>query len=345
MKSLNYLLSISLLVSSVAFAADNYSTRQRANAAYDELDDSPSSNRKNSSNYDQGSNKNNGATKKSNDRYAQYEGKYAPKEPAQSKQQINALPEDFPLPVIMVLPSVSSKGVGSLQVVSNNPLAKAAMDGVNEYLTKNHYEVKSLEGSDALDNVIQVQNSLAGGEEDLAYLASLVLNADIYIKFTGAVDKKGFVTVELNAYESSTARLLGTQAATIDGQGRNSKIDQQANLRTAAKKAMPGLESKIISYWQDDVKKGNKYKVIMNIKGDYDDSQLEDLQDDITQNLKDQFKKTKVNTMTSKTIDMVVYSESDDVNDVYSQIRRSIKSIAPTKKINISKKLIIMDIQ
>lgn len=60
--------------------------------------------------------------------------------------------------------------------------------------------------------------------------------------------------------------------------------------------------------------------------------------------MKAKFKKAKVNTMTAKTIDMVVYSDSDDVNDVYSQIRKAVKSTASTKKINITKKLIIMDV-
>lgn len=349
MKYLSFIVGISLLLTPAVMAADN-SVRQRAKAAYDELDDEPSSSAPRSKkveNRDQSSYKNTANSEQKSSYPARNEVKAAPKQPVQQEpQKITALPDDFPMPVIMVLPSVSAKGTASLQVVSNNPYAKAAMDGVNEYLTKNHYEVKSLEGNDALENVIQVQNSLAGTDEDLSYLASLVLNADVYIKFSGSVDQKGFVTVELNAYESSTARLLGTQSATVNGQGRNSKADQQANLRIAAKKAMPGLEAKIISYWQDDVRLGNKYKVIMNIKGDYNDTQLEDLQDNVTQSLKSKFDKTKVNVMTSKTIDMVVYSPtSNDVNDVYSMIRNTIKPFAPAKKINISKKLIIMDIQ
>ncbi|MCQ2103164.1 MAG: hypothetical protein MJY98_08055 [Fibrobacter sp.] len=342
MKYLNLFIGFSLALTAFVFAAeDNHSTRQRANSAYDELDDAISA--KISKKFGR---QNEGASSQKNkdrhDRYSQYEGKYPAKEaPSQS---ITSLPADFPTPTIMVLPSVSGKGTASLQVVANNPYAKAAMDGVNEYLTANRYSVKSLEGSDNLDKVIQIQNSLAGSDEDLAYLASLVLNADIYIKYSGSVDKRGIVSVELNAYESSTARLLGTQSATVDGLGRNSELDRQANLRTAAKKAMPGLESKIVSYWQDDYRKGFKYRVIMNIKGDYDDNQLEDIREDIRQNLKDSFKNVKGNSMTSKTIDLVVYSDSDDVQDVYSQIRKVVKPIAPVKMINSSKKLIIMDI-
>ncbi|OWV06921.1 hypothetical protein B7993_03915 [Fibrobacter sp. UWH3] len=333
MNFVNYAIGFLVLFASIA-AADNgtVSTRKNANSAYKELDGSSTA-------------KKSGGEIKHTDRYSQYEGKYAPKDQPQSQPQvITSIPEDFPHPVIMVIPALNSKGLSGLQVVTNNPLARAAMDGINEYLTQRRYEVKYLEGNEALDKVIQVQNSLASSDEDLAYLASLVLNADVYIKFSGSVDRRGIVTVELNAYESSTARLLGTQNSTIDSHGRMEKIDQQANLKTAAKKAMPGLESKIYAYWADDLREGNKYKVIMNIRGDYDDSQIEDVEEDIVQNVKTKFKKAKVNTMTAKTIDMVVYSDSDDVNDVYSQIRKAVKSTASTKKINITKKLIIMDV-
>jgi len=325
MNSIKLILGISLLFAASAMAADETGvTRQRAQNAYSELDEKP---------------------RKTNDRYAQYEGKYIPKDDIKPQsKKTSIIPEDFPKPVIMVIPAVNSKGIGSLQVVANNPLARAAMDGINEYLTQRHYDVKYLEGSEELNKVIQVQNNLASSDEDLAYLASLVLNADIYIKYSGSVDKRGVITVDLNAYESSTARLLGTQNATINSHGRMEKIDQQANLKTAAKKAMPGLESKIYAYWAEDLQQGNKYKVIMNIRGDYDDNQIEDLEEDIVQNLKNSFKKVKTNTMTAKTIDLVIYSDSDDVNDVYSQIRKAVKSTASSKKINISKKLIIMDI-
>lgn len=321
----NLIIGFSLFLAiSTPFASETDATRQQAKNAYSELD---------------------GKKSKSSDRYAQYEGKYIPKSDLKPQNQSTRnIPDDFQKPVVMVLPATNSKGLSSLQVVTNNPLARAAMDGVNEYLTQNHYEVKYLEGSEELDKIIQVQNSLASSDEDLAYLASLVMNADIYIKFSGSIDKNGVVSVDLNAYESSTARLLGTQNSTINSHGRMERIDQQANLKTAAKKAMPGLESKIFSYWAEDQKQGYKYKVIMNIRGEYDDSQIEDLEEDIVQNLKKNFRKAKVNAMTAQTIDLVVYSDADDVNDVYSQIRKSVKATASTKKINITKKLIIMDI-
>ena len=314
-----------LILSGIAYSGakkdiSENDTRSRAKSAYDELD---------------------------NKNKVKKETKAAKGATRQVSKEQGSI-ETTPKPVIMVLPSINGKGASSLQQVSNNPFAKAVMDGLNDYLAQKHYEVKSLEGSVELEKIIQMQNDIAGNDEDLAYLASLALNADIYIKFTGSMDSKGFVTVDLSAYEASTARLLGSQNSSINSHGRTTDIDQQANLKSAAKKAMPSIEAQILSYWKEELKQGTQYKVIMNITGNYTDSSLEDLQDNIVEKLKPNFNKVKVNSMTSKTIDLVVYAQPDkyeDVNEVYKAIRQSTKSLAESKKLNITKKLIVMEVK
>ena len=327
MKAMKIFLGLSLIAATTSWAAaqkDNSAnaTRERAKAAYNELD--------------QG------------DKKAASPNAYAQTKKNGKSTNSTATAEVYPKPIIMVIPSANGKGINSLQQISNDPLAKAAMDGLNDYLAKKHYEVKSLEGSKELDKIVQMQNDIAGNDEDLAYLAGLALNADIYIKYATSLDSKGFVTIDLHAYETTTARLLGSQTSSINSHGRTAIIDQQANLKTAAKKAMPSIESQILAYWKDDIKLGFQYKVVMNITGDYSDSALEDLQDQITQKLKGNFNKVKVNAMTAKTIDLVVYAPSDkfeDVNEVYRTIRQTLKPMAETKKLNISKKLIVMEVK
>lgn len=251
-------------------------------------------------------------------------------------------------PVIMVMPASSGKDFSVQEVIASNPNARATMEGVMDYLTKRGYEVKSLEGSADLNSLIQMQNDIVGTEDDQSYLASLALDADLYIKFSGFLNNDGQVFVELSAYESSTARQLGSHSSSVNSHGRTSPLDMKANLKTAANKAMSGLEGRLLSYWQDDLKTGVQYKVIMNIKGAYGDSQLEDLQENVVSNLKASFNKVKVNAMTAQTIDIVVYADPekiDDAQSTYSEIRKLLKSLAETKKISISKKLIIMDIK
>lgn len=291
-----------------ASKGSNQDTRKRAQSAYSKLDDDYAGN----------------ATVKNKN--------FAGKTSTQNQTSI----ADMPKPVIMVTPVPSDQN------------SKATMEGVTEYLAKKGYEVKSPEGSSNLDNLIQMQNDIAGTEDDQNYLASLSLSADIYVKYSGTLNSNGQVTVELHAYETSTARLLGSHSSFVNSHGRTSPLDMKANLKTAAHKAMSGLEANLLSYWKDDLKQGVQYKVVMNIKGDYGDSQLEDLHESIIANLKAAFNKVKVNSMTSQTIDVVVYADPekmDDAQSAYSEIRKLLKNLAETKKISVTKKLIIMDIK
>ena len=252
------------------------------------------------------------------------------------------------LPNILVAPSLSGKGISELQVVQNNPMARTIMEAVNAYLTKKTYDVTSLEGQANLNDLVQMQNDIAENDDDLSYLASLALGADVYIKFSGNV-KSSTISVELNAYESSTARLLGSESAMDDDCGGSDQATISECLHRAATRAMPKLEKKIQAYWQKDLEQGIQYKIIMNIKGEFDEEdEIEDLHDDIVQGLKKIFKHVNVNVMSAKTIDVVVYADADEHPDsqtVYGSIREMLKNRANTKKINLTRKLILMDVE
>ena len=242
---------------------------------------------------------------------------------------------DIPRPVLMVLPAKNA---------SEN-FAKAAMEGINEYLTEKGYEVRSLEGSEDLSNLIQMQGDISGNGDDLSYVAGLALGADVYIKFSGAI-KNGMITSEISAYETSTARLLGTKTSSVQDHG-SAKENQRYLVHSAAQKAMPALERTIHSYWSDDLKKGVQYKVVMRIGDRFNGTTLEDLQDQGISALRNHFKSVKVNAMTEKTIDLVVYTNPEEYPDafaVYSAIRQSLASLAQAKKNNIVNKLIILEL-
>lgn len=238
------------------------------------------------------------------------------------------------IPTIMVVPP------------KDDPMYKAMAEAVNSYLTQKRFEVKSLEGNSQLDDVIRMQNDIANAEDDMSYLASLALGADIYLKFSGAVDPD-HITVELSAYETSTARLLGSQTAEVKNNGHTDQTNLRANAQSAMRKAMPGLEKKILSYWQADIAKGVQYKVVMNLKGEYTDGQIEELQEAVAKTMKESFSSIVINVMTAKTIDITVYADPAkfaDSQEVYSRIRTLLKPLAETKKLNITKKLILMDV-
>lgn len=266
--------------------------------------------------------------------------------PRQVAQPTSSYAANQPLPTIIVVPAQKTKGMSDLQAFQSNPNSRMAVEAINGYLTQRQYEVKSLSGQETLKEVVQMQQDIAEADEDLSYLASLALSADIYIKFSSSIEG-GTVLIELSAYEAATARLLGSQTsqATASGQSKGQVAEA---VFTAASRAMPGLEKKIKGYWEADRKNGVQYKVIMNLRGDFDEQRVEDIHDDVNMLVKKAFKRVNVNVMTAKTIDMTVFADMDkfsDSQEVYSYIRRSLKGSVTVKKINITKKLILVELK
>ena len=222
-------------------------------------------------------------------------------------------------PVIMVSPVLTMKD-GVPDMSAESPYSRTTAEAINGFLTKKNYEVKSIDGQSELSSILQMQSDIANTEDDLSYLASVALDADIYIS---------------------------SQSAVVRNNGHTSKININSNIGAAVRKAMPGLEQKILNYWKMDLAKGTQYKVVANIKGEYSDSQTEDLHDAIMKGLKGNFSSVKVNVMTAKTLDFVIYANPikyRDSQEVYSKIRQIFKPIAETKKINITRKLILMEL-
>ena len=249
-------------------------------------------------------------------------------------------------PTILVVPAQKTKGMSDLQAFQSNPNNRMATEAINGYLTQRQYEVKSLAGQESLNEVVQMQQDIAESNEDLSYLASLALGADIYIKFSASIEG-GVVLIELSAYEAATARLLGSQTSQASANG-SSRSEIADAVYAAASRAMPGLEKKIKGYWEVDRRNGVQYKVIMKLEGDFDEQRVEDIQDDVNQLLKKAFKRVNVNVMTAKTIDLTVFADMakfGDAQEVYSYIRRGMKGSVNVKKINITKKLILIEMK
>ena len=90
--------------------------------------------------------------------------------------------QDYTQPIIVVTPAMSSKGEAQEIAVDNN--SHSVQEAIHSYLTKKNYEVKSVEGQETLNEILQMQNDIANTEDDLSYLAGIALDADVYI-FTG----------------------------------------------------------------------------------------------------------------------------------------------------------------
>ncbi|MBR2059234.1 hypothetical protein SAMN05720761_1058 [Fibrobacter sp. UWCM] len=323
MRKLITLIALMGLMASLSFAADDAATRRRSAKAFDELD----------------------ADEARPAKRPAYE-KQAPARQAPAPRQQSIAMGNQALPTIIVVPAQKAKGMSDLQAFQSNPNNRMAIEAINGYLTQRQYEVKSLAGEETLGEVIQMQQDIAETEEDLSYLASLALSADIYIKFSASIEG-GIVLIELSAYEAATARLLGSQTSQAAANGQSKGAIAQA-VFDAANRAMPGLEKKIKGYWEVDRKNGVQYKVIMKLQGDFDEQRVEDIQDDVNMLAKKAFKRVNTNVQTAKTIDMTVFADMDkfaDSQEVYSYIRRGLKGSVTVRKINITKKLILIELK
>lgn len=121
--------------------------------------------------------------------------------------------EEIQVPIsILVLPDQNAPNLSELEIVNKNPYSRALMESLNSFFAKKNYELKSLEKEKELENFILTQNAISGKEEDIAYLASLYIGADIYVKFTGDLSSKE-INVQLNAYESTTGQTIGSSAS------------------------------------------------------------------------------------------------------------------------------------
>lgn len=241
-------------------------------------------------------------------------------------------------PSVMVLPAGTKNLNQSLEILNGDALSRAAANAINGYLTEKRYPVKSLEESSRLNEAIAVQGDISEQDEDLSYIASLSFGADVYIKFTSDIHR-GQILANLSAYESTSGRMLGTQTATVNDNGTR----KEELVASAMHKAMPGLERKILAYFEEDSKLGVPYKVILKLNRDDE----EVLYNRASRLLKQRFAKVLTNAMTKKTADFTVYvkpEECADVYEVYEAIRQTLGTSFEVKKDNLVQKLLILEL-
>jgi len=246
-------------------------------------------------------------------------------------------------PTVMVLPAMGSKGATSIEVIKKNPLAKTAMEVINAYMTERGYSVMSLETQNQLDEVVQLQDDIAGNDADLAYVAGLAVGADINISFAGSI-QKGHLVIDLNASDASTAQLIASESSRQKDEGEG----QRVLVQKAVKSAIVALEKKVRGELAKELAKGVQYKVVCRLTGKFTDEQAEDISNIVSMKIRKRFNKMQVKSMTRNTIDLVVYADPDKFEDaqmVYAEFYESLSGVAKVRRQNITKKLIILEIQ
>ncbi len=240
-------------------------------------------------------------------------------------------------PTIMVIPEVP-KGQTPIQVFDSNPLAKQAAAVIESYLTARKYDVIVPRAQEQLNDMTQMQGEMKGVDADPSYELALSLGSDVYIVYSGSVTN-GKASVQVKAYETTTGRLLGTEtgySATRSGAAQEALVEEAIN------GAIDNVLARLTAYWTDDLKQGIQYKLIFKVTGTFSD--IETVQDKLSDAISEGFAKSKENIVTDKTMDYQVWAKKDEfkqANNVYRFLKDKMKGTAKLTKVSINRKLII----
>lgn len=260
--------------------------------------------------------------------------------------------EAIGLPIIMVIPEVL-KGEDPVEAMSVDVTLKHAAQAIESYLTARQYDVKVPEQMRVLDSLSQAQYSLKGMEEDRSYQLALSIGSDVYITYTvdiqtrevgGSMVRKA--TVGVRAYETTTARLLGTDT----GYSKERPTADLVVIEEAIHGAIDNVLSRINAYWKRDLERGVQYKLIVSIEGNFDESEREDIAFAMNRVLKMSCKFVKENIVTGQTLDYLVWVEPDKIEDtrtLYGVLRTDFPiefRRGNLRSVSINRKLLLLKI-
>ncbi len=230
---------------------------------------------------------------------------------------VQDITEEVGLPTLMALPEVKP-GQNPLDELKSNSVLKQGASVIESYLTAKKYSVIA---PDQAEQIYQQQKALLtvkGAEEDLSYAIALSVGSDIYVTYTVTINTRMVGTTEVRkasvsvrAFETTTARLLGAET----GYSEESAAPATALVEAAVNNALDNVMGRINSYWQDDVKDGLQYKVIINVTGKFDEDTRYDLEDAIQKTLKKLCNKTKQNVSSNQTVDYLVWVTNPDMQN------------------------------
>ena len=259
------------------------------------------------------------------------------------------LAETIGNPFIMVLPAVQ-KGQSPIDLLRTNPEIKHAAAVIESYLTARQYDVVVPEQQESMESLNEAQMDLGDREEDYAYQLALSIGSDVYIAFSGTLEDAGYGTkkyaIAVRAYETTTARLLGTE--TGYSQGRKGEV--MVSIEEAMNDAIDKVLSRITNYWKKDVDKGIQYKLIFNLSTDFDEDQIEEIQFALMDAIESMSKSSKENIVTAQTVDYLIWCDPkkyDKSSKVYRYVKKYFKkeeTEGTLRKVNVNRKMILLKV-
>ncbi len=258
------------------------------------------------------------------------------------------LSEELGTPILMVLPDMP-KGASPFAGL-NRPRFKTAALAAESYLTALRYDVIVPEAAAALDDQVIGQQMIAGLDDDPSYCLALAMGSDIYMTCFADVEKGQYGTrkasVGMRAYETTTARLLGSET----GFSRARPAAEAVVIEEAARDAVDKVLSRITAYWKEDIERGVQYKVVASIAGTLESERVEAIQFAFSDILGNACEKKKELILSPSTMDFLVWvdpGEFESASDLYRHIKQKLTAAAPgisVSKLSLNRKLLVLEI-
>jgi len=254
-------------------------------------------------------------------------------------------------PTIMVIPQ-AKKGESPIDLLNSNETAKLAGGVIESFLTSKKYDVILPNQQSFLQDLTKTQASLQNQKEDLAYQLALSVGSDIYIDYSVQYSEAAYDTekyaVTVRAYETTTARLLGSET----GHSKARKGEKFVSIEEAMQEAMYNVLNRVSNYWKDDTVNGTQYKVIFQIQpGAFSQKQTQALQDAIADTVESVGKKSKENVVTNQTMDYVIWFNAKQANQtrkLWAKIRDTLGENYPNAALSIAnqnRKLLVINVE
>lgn len=229
---------------------------------------------------------------------------------------------------------------------------KHAGNVIESYLTARQYDVVVPEQQLDLADLAKAQQSLKDVQEDYSYQLALSIGSDVYITYEVNIQEDKLNTrkavVSVRAYETTTARLLGTET----GYSPSAQSAPMVLIENAINDAIDKVLSRIMDYWKDDLTRGIQYKLIINISTEFDEDQAEEISFVFMDLLEELTRKGKYkeNIVTSQTLDYLLWcdpAEYDRSTKLYRRIKQKFEDDfdeGELKRVNINRKMVLLEI-
>lgn len=252
-------------------------------------------------------------------------------------------------PIIMVIPD-SEEGQNPVDLLSENREMRQAATVIQSYLTARGYDVVVPEQQAALSDLAAAQTMVEGRQRDYAYELALSIGSDVYITFSGSVDDAAYGTqryaMSINAFETTTARLLGSE--TGYSQGRRGEI--MVSLEEAVNAAIDNVLNRIMNYWRNDLERGVQYKLIVSLDPSFDDFQVDEIHLAFMDAVDKIARSSRELILTSQTIDYLVWldpAQYDRPLRVYRDLKQAFDNMitdGELGRINMNRKMLLLKI-